>query len=790
MKRHWRAGWFAVATVCLLSRLATAQAGASPNFAPVDNVINAAVAAGTIPGAVVIIGHDHHIVYRKAYGMRSLEPVREPMTVNTIFDLASLTKCIATTTSVMKLVEQGRIRLNDTVATYLPEFAKNGKADITIRQLLTHYSGLREDLDLKSDWHGRDAAFRMAMDETPIYSPGSRFLYSDINFETLGFIVEKVSGEPLDVFAREQVFTPLGMKDTRFNPPADWRPRIAPTEYDEHQVMLRGTVHDPTARRMDGVAGHAGLFSTADDLALFAEDLLSGSHVLSAQSVEKMSTPEQPPTAIAARGLGWDIDSPFSSNRGEFLPVGSFGHTGFTGTSLWIDPVTDSYIILLTNAVHLRGGHSTVSLRARVANAVTQVLKLTPDESARLRMTRITGYNEAMAGARLISARNGRVHTGIDVEETRGFADLHIPGKATTRIALVTNTTGRDAQGRRTIDVLAHAPGVELAVIFTPEHGVTSTLDTTAITDSRDAATRVAISSVYGATEAERRPKPELMRSVDLVVYDIQDIGTRFYTYETTLGYFLEAAAAASKPIVVLDRPNPVNGSYIQGPSSDTGRESFINYTQIPVRHGLTIGELARFFNGQRDIHADLRVVAMEGWQRGDWLDSTGLTWVNPSPNMRSLDAAILYPGVGMLEATNISVGRGTDTPFELLGAPWVNGSELARTLNERDIEGVRFLPLEFIPGADKYSGQHCGGVRILLINRNTLDSPELGLEIASALHQLYPTQFDMTAIDHLMLNAASAKALLYNEDPRRIAQDWIDADERFRQLSRQYLLY
>jgi uncharacterized protein YbbC (DUF1343 family)/CubicO group peptidase (beta-lactamase class C family) len=757
----------------------------------VDQIMNAAVSRGTIPGAVVLIGHDGAVVYRKAFGMRSLEPAKEAMTLDTIFDIASMTKCIATATSVMKLVEEGKVRLNDPAAAYLPEFARNGKENITVRQLLTHFSGLREDLDLKQAWKGRDAAYQMVMDEKPAFPPGSRFLYSDINFETLGFLVEKVSGLSLNEYAAANVFEPLGMKETRFLPPAQWRSRTAPTVYDENHQMLRGTVHDPAARRMGGVAGHAGVFSTADDLSKYAQDLLSGFHVLSALSVEKMSTPQQPPTAASLRGLGWDIDSPFSSNRGDFLPVGSFGHTGFTGTSIWIDPVTNSYVIILTNAVHPRGYNSqVVSLRARVASAVAQGLELTVTEGQKLRMARITGYNEAMAGSRLVTSRNGSVRTGIDVLESHGFAELRESGKAKTRIALVTNHTGVDAQGSRTIDVLAKALGVEVTAIFSPEHGVTGSVDTTAISDSRDAATGIPVYSVYGDTSAKRHPSLEVLKSADVIVYDIQDIGTRFYTYETTLGYFLEAAAKTGKKIFVLDRPNPLNGAYVQGPISDKGRESFTNYGQVPIRHGMTIGELARFYNSERGIHSRLTVVAMEGWQRGDWLDSTGVLWINPSPNMRSLTEAALYPGVGILEATNVSVGRGTDTPFEVLGAPWIRAVELATYLNGRAISGVRFVPTEFTPTADVYAQKKCGGVNIVVTDRNALDAPELGIEIASALHSLYPDQYEMKNLDRLMLNESTTRAISAGQDPRRVWTDWNDAIEVFKQVRAKYLLY
>ena len=763
------------------------------DFKAIDNIMEKAVADGVIPGGVVLIGHNGKVVYRKAFGLRSLEPSREPMTVDTIFDLASLTKCIATTTSVMKLIENGRVRLNDPVAAYLPEFAQNGKGDITVRELLTHYSGLAPDLDLKASWQGRDAAFQMAMRQKPMYPPGTRFVYSDINFETLGFLVEKVSGKPLNEFAQENIFKPLGMNDTRFLPPIDWSARIAPTQYDEDGKMLRGTVHDPTARRMGGVAGHAGLFSTADDLSKFAQDLLSGQKVLSRLAIEKMSTPQQPANAASLRGLGWDIDSPFASNRGELLPVGSYGHTGFTGTSLWIDPITDTYIILLTNAVHPRGGKSTVSLRSRVATATVESLHLSLAEIEKLRLARITGYNESLMATRRMSSRNGEVRTGIDVLEAHTFRELHADVSHPVRIGLVTNQTAIDAQGRRTVDILARAPGIQLAAIFSPEHGIEGALDTEKIGNTTDSATGVPVFSVYGDSDAKRRPTSEAMSRVDAMVYDIQDIGVRFYTYESTLGYFLEAAAKAGKEIVVLDRPNPVNGAFVQGPVADAGRESFVDYWQTPVRHGMTIGELAKMFNAERSIDAKLTVVPMEGWMRGDWFDSTGLLWINPSPNMRSLNEAILYPGIGMIESTNISVGRGTDTPFEVLGAPWISLSgsiTLAHDLNAREIDGVRFVPIQFTPNSSMYANQLCGGVNLVVSDRNALDAPELGLEIAYALQRLYPEQYKIANLDTLMVSKASLAAIVKGEDPRRVTEQWQDDIERFQTIRAKYLIY
>jgi uncharacterized protein YbbC (DUF1343 family)/CubicO group peptidase (beta-lactamase class C family) len=760
-------------------------------FAPVDAVVKNAILQGLTPGAVVIVGHDGKVVYRKAFGSRSLEPTIEPMTVDTIFDMASLTKVMATTGSVMRLVQLGQIKLNEPVAKYIPEFAQNGKEEVTIRQLLTHYSGLRPDLDLKPSWTGTPEAFRLANAEKLINPPGSAFVYSDINFIVLGELVQKVSGLPLNLYAESFVFSPLGMTTTRFLPPQSWFLRIAPTQKDERSgVMLRGVVHDPTARAMGGVAGHAGVFSTADDTAKFAQALLNGgAPVWSRMIVEKMTTPQQPPNLTVLRGLGWDIDSPFSSNRGELLPVGSYGHTGFTGTSLWIDPTTDTYIVLLTNAVHLKQGN-VIALRTEVATAVTAALQLNVADSQKVRLARITGYNEAAAGSRRIVTRNGEVKTGIDQLEERNFDALKVAGVAKPRVGLVTNQTGVDSQGRRTIDVLAHAPQVQLTAIFSPEHGVQGTADTTDIANSKDGATGVPIYSVYGDSDAKRRPSPESIRNLDLLVFDLQDVGARCYTYETTLGYFLEAAAKAGKPIVVLDRPNPQSGAYVQGPVSDAGQESFVNYHNVAVRHGMTVGELAKLFNAERRIDASLTVIPMKGWMRGDWFDSTGLEWINPSPNLRNLEQAILYPGVALVEGTNVSVGRGTDTPFQVIGAPWIKPKQLAAYLNARVIAGVRFVPATFTPASSAYASAQCGGVQIILTNRETLDAPELGIELAAALHKLYPQQFELTKMNVLLANQAALQSLQAGEDPRRIAEDWRDGLDRFMSVRAKYLIY
>ncbi len=770
------------------------DAGPSANFAPIDILIQEQVNEEGVTGAVLAVGHNGRIVHQKAFGFRAVSPKREPMTLDTIFDLASLTKVVATTPSVMRMIQFGQVRLDDPLSRHIPEFAANGKETVTIRQLLTHYSGLKPDLDLKTPWEGQDTAFRMAHEEKLQSPQGAQFVYSDINFIELGELVQRLSGMTLDKYAEAHIFQPLAMKHTRFLPPPSWKPKIAETLSIGNHHILRGTVQDPTAERMGGVAGDAGVFSTAGDLALYAQALIDRKKILAPDLIEKMTTPQQPPNAVEVRGLGWDIDSPFSSNRGALFPVGSFGHTGYTGTSIWIDPYTNTYIILLTNSVlPRRSPVPVVSLRARVATAVAAALHLDITSSAREKLLAITGYSELASASRHVGARNGHVLTGIDVLEKENFASLKQdkpqtccampwPDRVTT-IGLLTNQTGLDAQGMRTIDVLAAAPGIKLAAIFSPEHGIFGAEDTTKIDSTTDTVTGVPVYSLYGGTDAKRRPPIDILKTLDAVVFDIQDAGARFYTYPATLGYLLEAAAQTNTEVIVLDRPNPITGSFVQGPVSQAEFLSFTNYHPLPVRHGMTLGELAQLYNVENKIGARLRVVPMEGWLRGDWFDSTGIVWINTSPNLRSVNEAELYPGVALVEGTNVSVGRGTDTPFEVMGAPWIDARAFSDFLNARLIPGVRFVPVTFAPVSGPYSGQQCKGVNVIVTDRSVLDAPEMGIELAAALKKLYPDNWKMEHMITALSNQQVFDALAGGEDPRNIAQSWQDDLQKFRDL-------
>ena len=770
--------------LCAALFAAAAFAETFPGSAALDDAIENAIRENRIPGAVVLIGHNGQIAFRKAYGNRSVVPAIEPMTTDTIFDCASLTKVVATTSAVMKLFEEGKLRLNDRVTDYLPEF-QGGKSPITVRNLLTHFSGLRPDLDLTPAWSGYRTGVQMALLDKPAGPPGVSFVYSDINFVLLGEMVHRLSGKTLADYAHDVVFGPLHMGDTMFQPPDSLRARIAPTEQLAHTGLpLRGVVHDPTARYMGGIAGHAGLFSTADDLARFCEMMLgkgalNGVRIFNPLTVEKFTTPQTPPDQPILRGLGWDLDSPFSGNRGELFPIGSYGHTGFTGTSLWLDPVSQTYVILLTNSVHPHLRPAITSLRARVATIAAAAFGIdAPGVS-------LTGYNETISGPGIHRdvARNAQVRTGLDVLVEQHFQVFN--GK---RIGLITNGTGVDRTGKRNIDRMLEA-GVQLAAIFALEHGFFGAEDQPNIPSTKDPATGIKVWSLYeGKT---RRPTAEMLRGIDALVFDIQDVGTRFYTYETSMAYAMEEAAKAHIPFYVLDRPNPITGVHVEPPMLDRDKLSFVGYFPLPLRHGMTAGELAQLFNSENHIGAGLTVIAMKNWQRGDWFDFTGLPWVNPSPNIRSLMEALLYPGVALLEySQNFSVGRGTEAPFEMIGADFLNGAELAAYLNQRFIPGVRAYPAPFQPSSSHFAGKLIDGVRLFVTNRESFDSERLGLEIVAAVQKLYPGKISLEASRSLIGNSETMAALQAGEDPRAIRQRQEDSMQQFLEMRKKYLLY
>jgi uncharacterized protein YbbC (DUF1343 family) len=373
------------------------------------------------------------------------------------------------------------------------------------------------------------------------------------------------------------------------------------------------------------------------------------------------------------------------------------------------------------------------------------------------------------------------VRAGVDVLAAEGFARLK--GR---RVGLVTNHTGRAADGTPTIDLLAKADGVKLVALFSPEHGIRGELDEK-VGDSTDAKTGLPVYSLYGE---RRKPTADTLKGIDTLVYDIQDIGCRFYTFISTLGLVLEAAKEHKLRVVVLDRPNPIGGVAVEGPVRDPGRGSFVAYHELPLRHGMTVGELATLFNAERDLGVDLDVVKVAGWRRGDLFDRTGLTWRNPSPNMRHLTAALLYPGVGLLETTNVSVGRGTERPFEWVGAPWVDGRRLAVELTRRNIPGVRFVPAGRTPTYSTHKGKECGGVDVIAADWAAVRPVRLGLEIAAALRALYPQDWQAKNYDRLLVHKATHETLQAGASVDEVEKGWAPGLDAFRKRRAAALLY
>jgi uncharacterized protein YbbC (DUF1343 family) len=377
--------------------------------------------------------------------------------------------------------------------------------------------------------------------------------------------------------------------------------------------------------------------------------------------------------------------------------------------------------------------------------------------------------------------RDGHTLTGIDVLEAQKFAPL-----AGKRVGLITNQTGMDRNRRSTIDLLAHAPAVKLVALFSPEHGIRGVADER-VSSTTDAATGLPVYSLYGD---DVRPADAMLAGLDVLVFDMQDAGVRFYTYITTMGLAMEVAAQHHLAYYVLDRPDPLGGERIEGPMLDRARTNFVGYFPMPVRIGMTLGEMAQMFNAENKIGADLHVIPMRNWRRRDWFDDTGLPWVNPSPNLRSFRAESLYPGLEILQAGGVSVGRGTDRPFERVGAPWIHSGAFVEEMNRRSMPGVRFVADRFTPDSGLYKGEMCEGASVVVTDRASFESMRMGLEISAALAKLYPGNFDVTKMIALVGNTETISRLKAGDAPSAIVASWNEELEAFRKMRAKYFLY
>ncbi|MFT5468476.1 MAG: hypothetical protein ACI8UO_003585 [Verrucomicrobiales bacterium] len=769
------------ATLMFSSALVAANAFDEQKLEALDKTIETAIADGRIPGAVLRIEAKGR-VHERVYGNRVAEPKAAQMKVDTVFDAASLTKIVATAPSILLLLERGDLKLEQTVTSVIPEFKGHGKEKITIQQLLTHTSGLLSGIPkTELPGEGYETNLKWVYQCKPKTSADSKMIYSDLNFLLLGEIVHRVTGENLDVFAKREIWEPLGMKETTYKPGKSLHSRIAPTEKLDG-AFLHGVVHDPTCRRMGGVSGNAGMFTTAADLARFARMILEkgefgeDDRLFEADAI-KLSTGNRIKRGVEGgeRGLGWDIDTWLSeSPRGKHFAKGkSFGHTGYTGCFVWIDPTHDMFVILMSSRLHPDGG-DVRKLRFDVATLAAEASKglkpkLAPKSAA------IVSPPPAFLMAPRLAVLNG-----IDSLAANDFKAL-----AGLKVGLITNHTGVSRTGETTIDLLHESPNVQLLTLFGPEHGIRGELDQAEIKDGKDDKTGLPIYSLYGDS---KKPNAAHLKGLDALVFDIQDIGCRFYTYISTMRLAMEAAAESDLQFIVLDRVNPIGGEVVDGPVR-TAKQKFTSPHPIAIQHGMTVGELARMFRAELEIGVDLKVIEVENWKRSMRFDDTGLKWINPSPNMRSLEAAVLYPGIGLLEFTELSVGRGTKTPFEHIGAPYIDSQQLLAALEAEKLAGIRFKAASYTPNASVFEGQKCAGVSFRITDWDSVRPIDTGLTIAKYLARTREG-YDIEDFDVLLNHPATLAAVKAQKSNDEIREIWAAEAAEFRERRARFLLY
>lgn len=708
--------------------------------------LDAAVRKAGAPGAVAYIGDLEHTHAHVAVGARQLQPETLPAQPDTIYDLASLTKVIATTTAVLLLHERGLLDLEAPVSSLLP-FPAFGA--FNVRHCLTHSAGLNPGKPFYKELSSIDAMLERYAAIPLSWPPGTRWLYSDVGFMILGRIIEKVSGEQLDEFCAKNIFAPLELRDTVFRPPASLANRCAATEKCpwRGKVML-GEVHDENAYAVGGVAGHAGLFSTAGDIAAYVRALLS-EKVLKKSSLDTMCR-----LGVVAtwpwQGLGWQLDAWPTKNFG-FLPTrDSLGHAGWTGTSLWIDRRTTRFAVLLSNTCHpSRASRDNESLR-RVFHAGI---------------------------GKIYYPSSANVHTGLDRLVREDFRNLR--GK---RVALLTHHAAIDQLGRHILDVFALAPEVQLVRLFSPEHGLSGQAEAGAKVGAQRAA--VPVTSLYGQRKA---PTENELRDIDVFVIDLQDVGARYYTYAATMKACLRACAAARVPVLVLDRPNPVGGLVLEGPVA-TSSDSMVCWARVPARHGMTFGEIAQFLakTELRDTDVSVDVSLLDSWTPERYFGECSLTWVPPSPNIPTPETALLYAGTCLFEGCNVNEGRGSDLPFNVIGAPWLEPMRVLREVPSEAAAGIELVPIVYtprsIPGKaanPRYRGETCKGIRMTILDARKSRPFTLAVALLAALRREHASEFRWEqSIDLLAGTPLLRERIDRGAHPLEIMQEF-EADRR-----------
>lgn len=719
---------------------------------PIEGLVERAIARGELPGCVVAVGTRKGALYTRAFGTRTQG---EPMTIDTLFDLASLTKPMATASSIALLASRGALTLDTPAARLLRELDVADKRRITLRQLLLHTSGLANVGPLwQVEGGAREAPARIAAQ--PLRRPpGRAFEYSDLGYILLGEVVARASGRPLDAFVQRELFAPLGMTDTHFLISPAEIARTAPTEL-RGDALIRGVVDDPRAFRLGGVAGNAGLFSTAGDVGRFARMLLNrgeldGVRVLAADSVDAMLRPTR--AGSFTRTPGWDVQSPWSQGRARLYSQTAVGHGGYTGTSLWVDRAQDLYVVVLSNRVHAGARGTLHPLASSVGDIAVRALVASRAEDESLR-------------------------TGIDVLREEAFA--RVRGR---RVAVLTHDAARDSTGASTLERIVAAPQVDVRAILTPEHGLSARYEGK-VADQRYRG--LAVHSLFGKT---RRPSAQMLAEVELVLVDLVDVGTRFYTYMATVLATLEVAGELGLPVLLLDRPNPIDGVHVEGPLSEATFASFVNYQPLPLRHGMSAGELARYLIAARGLKTRLEVVQVEGWQRTQGSAELARPWSAPSPNLGSAEQALLYPATALVEGTNVSVGRGTPHAFRVVGAPFVDAQALVTALQADSLRGVRVSETRFRPSVGPYAGQTIPGVRFRITDLQAYSAAHTGLSLIRALRHYLP-RWDDARLPQMLAHRATLEALSRGEPTTQIANRWKDELAIFMAERARVLLY
>lgn len=690
------------------------------------------------PGAVACIGNRSGILFLEPCGMRAVSPHALPAEKSTPYDLASLTKVVATTTSLMLLHGEGAVDLDEPVGSLLaiPDFR------FTVRHCLTHSAGLVAGYPYYKDASSLLEMLQRYSGVTPSWPAGSRRRYSDVSFMILAKIVELAGRDSLDRISARRIFEPLGMNDTAFNPPAALAKRCAATEVCLWgSEMTPGRVHDENACSVGGVSGHAGLFSSAPDLALFCQAMLNGK-VLPESTLAEMMRPGQVPH-YPWQGLGWKVNPWACGSEGYLGSRRAIGHTGWTGTSIWMDFDSGLFCILLGNTCH-------------------------PTSATRDNPTLRRTFHAAVAAQFYPQSTN--VHTGLDRVVWDGYEAVKAK-----RLALLTHRAAVDEVGRGILDVLALEPEMNVRAVYTPEHGFSGEVEAGKSVSGEQAGVKARVISLYGAQKA---PTAAELAGVDLFVVDLQDVGARWYTYMATMLACMRACAQAGKPVLVLDRPNPVGGVILEGPVASVC-ESLVCCAPIPARHGMTLGELALFFNKRLlGGKLNLTVSQLDGWRRRQMFGDCQLPWVAPSPNIPTPETALLYTGMCLFEAANINEGRGTETPFRVMGAPWMDPDAVLARVDGALREGLTLRAVEYtprsIPGKaaePRYRDTRCRGIEVGIEDAQAARPFALALALLAALRDVHGDafRFEPKGFDILAGGPAVRTALEAGQSARAI---------------------